>query len=83
MRVLYIGRDGIACRTCHNLCYRSQNVGGILKQFGRILFQSELDVMQKNIKKRHYRGFFTKKYQRYLREQERTDRAMEIALKML
>ena len=83
MRTLYIYDDGIFCRNCSNLSYRSQNISGTLKQFGRIIFQPELNEMLEKIKKRYYRDVPTKNYQRYLKEQKKTDNAIKKAISML
>jgi hypothetical protein len=67
--VLYWLDDRLACRKCHNLTYRTQNIPKTERRFGKILPDKTLDDMWEGLKKYSYQGKPTK---RYLRVQKKT-----------
>lgn len=70
-RVVYQAGDYFGCRKCANLSYESCNLSGIQKSFGKIISIPELEKMEAEVKRTHYKGKPTKKYLRYLRMMDR------------
>ena len=71
VRILYQVGNYFGCRHCADLSYESCNLSGIAKSFGKIISIPELEKMEAEVKRTHYRGKPTKKYLRYLRMEER------------
>jgi hypothetical protein len=71
--VLFKNGDHFACRHCSDVIYSSQKLSGYEKRFGTSLSYPELDEMRQNLKRFYYKGKPTKKYLRYLREEERLE----------
>lgn len=69
--VLYKSGNYFGCRYCHDLTYESRNVGGKLKRFGRIISTPELEEIELEVKRTHYRGVPTKKYLRFLNKKRK------------
>lgn len=73
VRILYQVGDYFGCRHCAELSYYSCNLGGIAKRFGRTLSFPDLEKLRKEIKRTHYRGKPTKKYLKYLKEDDKAE----------
>jgi hypothetical protein len=65
--VLYKDGDYFGCRHCHNLTYESRNLSRIFRLFGRPINDDDLASIRYSIKRTHYKGKPTKRYQRYLK----------------
>jgi hypothetical protein len=72
---LYKDGDYFACRHCYDLTYDSRKLSGYAKSFGSIVSIPELEELQAKVKRQYYRGRPTKTYQRYLKKEEKSDRA--------
>lgn len=71
VRVLYQTGNYFGCRHCANLSYDSCNASGIYKQFGKFVSLPDLERMESEIKRTHYKGKPTKRYLRYLKAEDR------------
>lgn len=81
--ILYLGGQYFACRHCYNLTYSSRNQGGISKIIGQVVSMPELDELKAEIKREYYAGKMTRKYQRYLKKEEKSIMQMAIMAKGL
>ena len=75
---LYFGQKLFLCRHCLNLSYESRNLGGVFKAAGKVLSVSGLEKMEAKIKRKYYRGKMTKRYKRFLRQEEKATLQMQI-----
>ncbi len=73
--VLYMDGKYFACRHCYELTYNSRNLSGWTKPFGAIISEPELEELEGSIKRWHYRGKPTKRYQRFLKKREKANRS--------
>lgn len=71
VRILYQTGNYYGCRHCAELSYESCNVSGLQKGFGKIISIPDLEKMEAEVKRTHYRGKPTRKYLRYLRMSDR------------
>jgi len=69
--VLYKDGDYFGCRHCYNLSYESRNLSPFQKPFGKIVSFPELEEMEKAVKTKFYKGKLTKRYDRFLKIQEK------------
>ncbi len=74
--VLYKDGDWFGCRHCYELTYESRNVSGRYKRFGRIISLPEIEKLRAEAKRTHYRGKYTRKYLRYLRMEDKSERSI-------
>src|SRR3989344_3164442 len=74
--VLYKDGDWFGCRHCYELTYESRNVSGRYKRFGRIISFPEIERLRAEAKRVSYRGKYTKKYLRYLRMEDKSERSI-------
>lgn len=70
--ILYLGGNYFACRHCYNLTYNSRNLSGISKVAGQVISMPELERLEKEVKCKYYAGKMTRRYQRYLKKQEKS-----------
>jgi len=73
--VLYKDGDWFGCRHCYELTYESRKLSGRYKQFGRIISFPEIEKVRAEAKRTHYRGKYTRKYLRYLKMEEKSERS--------
>lgn len=78
--VLYLGQKYFACRHCQNLTYNCKNLGGLSKIAGQVVSIPELEMLEREVKRKYYNGKITKKYERFLKKWEKADRQMMIML---
>jgi hypothetical protein len=74
--VLYLGGKIFACRHCYDLTYNSRNLSGISKTAGRVISMPELEKLESEVRRKYYSGKMTRRYERYLKKQEKADRQM-------
>ena len=74
--VLYLKDGYFACRHCHKLVYKTNNLSGSEKKRGRIIPVGELDRMGDEIKKFSYRDKPTKRYKRFIKRKEKSMAAL-------
>lgn len=80
---LYKNGDYFACRHCYDLTYDSRNLSGFTKAFGSIVSFPELERLEGEVKRQYYRGEPTKRYLRFLKKEEKANRAMIGVARML
>ena len=80
---LYKDGDYFACRHCYSLSYDSRNVSGMMKAYGSIISLPELEKLEKEIKRTHYRGKPTRRYLSYLKKSNRSMEQMVGAVGLL
>lgn len=73
--VLYKESDWFGCRHCYELTYESRNLSGRYKSLGRIISLPEIEKLRAEAKRTHYKGKYTKKYLRYLRMEDKSERS--------
>ena len=56
------------CRHCHDLTYKSRCYSGHEKKFRPIISFPSLNKEEGNIKRKYYRGKYTKRYKRFLKK---------------
>ncbi len=64
--VLYRIGDYFGCRHCHNLTYSSRN-----SKYGAITSLQKLENLEKEIKRKFYKGNLTRKYKQLLKKEQR------------
>ena len=70
--VIYLAGNYFGCRHCYNLTYKSCNLSCYQKPFGRIISIPELERLEAEAKRTHYRGKLTKRYARFLAKKRRS-----------
>ena len=76
--LLYKARDYFGCRHCYDLTYNSRNRGGIFKAAGQTISIPELERLESEVKRKYYAGKITKKYERYLKKQDKSFRQLQV-----
>jgi hypothetical protein len=71
----FTGESPLACRTCWNLSYESNNLSGIFKEIGSLKCNDDIEEMYKDLRTRYYKGKMTKRYARTLKHQKRLQQA--------
>ncbi len=71
----FSGESPLACRTCWNLSYESNNLSGIFKQIGSLKYSYEIEEMYKNLRTPYYKGKMTKRYAKLLKHERRLEQA--------
>jgi len=79
--VLYKNGDYFACRHCNNLTYSSRNLSGHSKIFGNVCLP-DVERAREQVKRITYNGKYTKKYNRYIKLNNKLDDAF-IGMSML
>lgn len=75
--------DHFGCRSCYELTYGSKMLNGFEKKLGRIISIPELEQMEKETKRTHYRGKTTRKYLRFLRAQKKSSLGLKFRVAKL
>lgn len=70
--VLYKGGDYFACRHCYDLTYNSRNLSGISKVAGQVISIPELERLEREAKRKYYKGKMTRKYLRFLEKERKS-----------
>lgn len=81
--VLYKNGDFFACRHCNDLTYESRNLSGWAKSVGAVISCPELEKLEGELTKRYYRGRPTKRYQRFLKKEDKSEYQLIVAAGML
>ena len=81
--ILYLLNDYFGCRHCHNLTYESQNLGGMWKAGGKHLSLLELQRIEKTFTHKRYKGKYTKRYWRFMKQEAKTLRGFFGAARIL
>ncbi len=76
--VVYLGGKHFACRHCHSLTYNSRNLGGISKTMGQTVSFPDLEKLESEVKRKHYAGKITRRYMRYLKKYDKSNRQMMV-----
>ena len=66
--VIYFLNGQFACRRCHNLTYRIRNLNRFDRTLQKIISMPELEQMETKIKRKVYKGRYTKKYNQFLQK---------------
>ncbi|MES2202829.1 MAG: hypothetical protein V4474_00655 [Patescibacteria group bacterium] len=77
--ILYWLHGSLACRKCHNLAYKVQNIAKGERKFGRFVPAGEIEQMWKSLKKYSYKGKPTKRYLRVKKKTAEFNTALERA----
>lgn len=76
--VLYKGGDYFACRHCYRLTYNSRNLSGLSKRAGQVISFPDLEKLEKEVKRKYYKGKMTRKYKRFLKKEIKSMNQLQI-----